>query len=136
VVPAESYLTFNCQHAVALHLGGRIRYHAPQSMCPALVTSGLNIATQACRASCALQCKGCDHPQKVWGCSLSRMNENLAPYGRGPKGRVVIKLTSSKHASMHLATVKVSGLRLNASMVVPHGKRCAKGARAARVAGH
>jgi len=34
----------------------------------------------------------------------------------------VIKFTSSKHASMHLATVKVSGLRLNASMVVPHGK--------------
>ena len=32
---------------------------------------------------------------------------NLAPYGRGPKGRVVIKLTSSNHASMHLATVKV-----------------------------
>ncbi len=47
-----------------------------------------------------------------------------------------ISATAASQASMHFATANVSVCHLNASIVVSDGKRCVKGARAARVAGH
>ena len=66
------------------------------------------------------------------------ISPKLAAYGRSPEqGYAVINfLISAKHARMQWATAKVSRFRLNASSVVSGGNKCAKGAQAARVAGH
>ncbi len=47
-----------------------------------------------------------------------------------------ISAVAASQASMHLTTAKMFKFRLNASMVVAGGNKCAKGARAASVAGH
>ncbi len=74
------------------------------------------------------------------------MNEMITPFGqlRPLQGGILARVANlkevdhklSKQASMHRATARVSAWCLNSSITQPGGKRCAYGARAARVAEH